>query len=146
VRYHLVAITKNIPCRHTLGKGTAVPPQNPALIRATCLPPRVFAETCQIIHPVLCALGRRQTNAMTSRCTSRSAPTRFRWILLRHTYSLASSSPICLFDGQISPPPAFSKEFILCNEPFTNHCKLGGPRSKQINYLSTRLTPPLVMR
>jgi hypothetical protein len=53
------------------------------------------------IHPV-CALGRRQTNAMTSRCTFRSAPLRFRWITFEFNELLVRSqaaASLPLFDN-----------------------------------------------
>jgi hypothetical protein len=68
-----VRITRELP----------VPLRNPA--HSNHLPPAEgLCENLSDIHPV-CALGRRQTNAMTRRYTSRSAPPRFRWITFEIT-------------------------------------------------------------
>jgi hypothetical protein len=82
-------------------RGLPVPPQNPA--HSSHLPPAEgLCVNLSDIHP-LCALGRRQTYAMTSRCTSRSAPPRFRWITFEmHIRSQAASSLLPLFDKSSS--------------------------------------------
>jgi hypothetical protein len=85
-----VRITRELP----------VPLRNPA--HSSHLPPAEgLCGNLSDIHPV-CALGRRQTNAMTSRCTSRSAPPRFRWITfemrIRSLPLLDKSSPLLAFE------------------------------------------------
>jgi hypothetical protein len=66
-------------------------------------------------------LGRRQTNAMTSRCNSRSAPPRFRWITFEmHIRSqeaaslplLDNSSSLLAFEHNTSPLSHFVRRIF----------------------------------